>query len=68
MNSLHIGVVNVVLTLAENVVKVVGLDLELLIRLVLFETELVVGRESGQLENQQVNSRAVFDVVGDLFH
>lgn len=29
LNSLHIGVANIVLTLAENVAKVVGLDLEL---------------------------------------
>ena len=42
LNCLHIGAVNVVLPLAENVAKVVDLDLELLIRLVLFETELVV--------------------------
>ena len=68
MNSLHTSVVNVVLTLAENVAKVVGLDLELLIRLVLFETELVVRRESGQLENQEVNPRTVFDIIGDFFH
>ena len=63
MNSLHTSVANVVLTLAENVAKVVGLDLELLIRLVLFETELVVRRESGQLENQEVNPGTVFEKI-----